>query len=122
MFRDRRRVVLHIALKKRTHFLGELIEFLHAWTDQYEQAHKPVTATVQVIGCPESTLMQDRLEPSREFVERQAQDVLLIEPIELLGIEDCIPTADALQGERPDQVVAREQFAVVARRPAKQGE
>src|SRR4026208_1396917 len=99
MFRDRRRVVLNIALKKRTHFLCELIEFLHAWTDQYEQAHKPVTATVQEIGCPESTLMQDRLEPSREFVERQAQDVLLIEPIELLGIGDRHPNPHGLARE-----------------------
>ena len=49
-----------------------------------------------------------------QVVARQPGDVLLVEPLELLGIEDGVPAADALEREARDQLVAREHLLVAA--------
>ena len=52
---------------------------------------------------------------------RQPHEMLLIEPIQL-RIEHGVSAADPLERKSRDQLVAREDFLVVARRPAEQRE
>src|SRR5262245_4971938 len=120
MFRNRRWIVLHMLLKERTHLLDELIEFLHSRPDQFNQADKPFAPIAGELGAPESRLTQDRLETPRELVDRQPQDVLLVEPVKLLRAEDSVPAADTLERERRDQLIACEELSIVAWRPAEE--
>src|SRR5437588_13023341 len=48
--------------------------------------------------------------------------MLVVEPIELLRIEDRIAAADAVEGERVDHLGARHYLAIAARRPSEQTE
>ena len=53
---------------------------------------------------------------------RRRADVLLVEPVELLGLKTALPPLMPSSAKRRDQLVAREHFAIAARRPAEQRE
>src|SRR6185369_8769296 len=66
---------------------------------------------------------EQRLQPLRELVRREPHDVLLVEPLELLGIENRIAAADTVERKQLDQLVLTEQLAVArSGRPPEQPE
>src|SRR5205085_7303195 len=67
--------------------------------------------------------LEERLQTAAEFVWRQARDVLLVHPIELLGVEHSVTAGDAVEIEGFGELIEREQLAVAAaRRPAEKRE
>ena len=47
--------------------------------------------------APQAGRLDGRTEPSQYLDSRKPHDVLLIEPVELLGIEDGVAAADAVK-------------------------
>ena len=75
----------------------------------------------EITVAPETRGFEPRLETRGELVRRQPHDVLLVEPVELFGVEHGVAAADPLERERRDELVAREQLAIAAAgRPAEQ--
>jgi hypothetical protein len=69
---------------------------------------------------PQTGGLQFRTDTPDQVVSGQPRDVLRVEPVELLGIEDSVAAADALERETRNQLVAREDLLVAAGRPAEQ--
>ena len=69
--------------------------------------HKPAAISRSLIRASNSS-------------RRHPRDVLLVEPVQLLRIEDGVAAADAFEREQLDQLLAREHFAVATRRPSEQ--
>ena len=69
---------------------------------------------------PETGRFELRTHPRQQLVGREPRQVLRVEPVELLGIEDGVAAADALEREARDELVAREASLVAAGRPAEQ--
>src|SRR4051812_9014185 len=115
-------VVVNRPLEKGAHLVRELIELFHPRPDEVDETQEPVVTGASELGCPEARVAQCGLYTPRQFVERQPLNVLLIEPVELLWIEDRVATADPFKRERCNQFVAREQLAIVSWRPAEQRE
>ena len=85
-------------------------------------AQEPL-ALVAVEGRPPQTgVGEERLHACGEIAGGQPADVLLIEPVELVLTEDGVAAADALERERGDELVAREELLIVAGRPAEERE
>jgi hypothetical protein len=91
-----------------------MVERFHARLQQLEDLRDPGGLAADECIAPQARLPQARLYARQELRGRQACDVLLIEPVQLLGIEDGVSAADALEGEELRELVAREHFAVAA--------
>ena len=85
-----------------------------------DHAQRTTRASPVVKASRHRPCSRARLETPGELVGRQPGNVLLVEPVELFGVEDGVAAADAFERERCDQLVAREQFLVAARRPSEQ--
>ena len=71
---------------------------------------------------PHARRVEERADAHRELIRREPRDVLRVEPVELLGVEDDVATADAVEREDGAELLTREQLLVRARRPAEQRE
>src|SRR5438445_3286209 len=85
--------------------------------EQLEHRKKPRVPISKIRVVPEIFGSEPRLQTSAELVRREPRHVLLVEPIELLGIEHGVAAADALDRKRVDELLAREELAIVAGRP-----
>ena len=122
-FVRRLRVVLDLIDEEEPALRDEVVQTLDARLQQLEHRKEPGVPIREVGLVPESCLPERRLETPRELVGRQAHDVLLVEPVELLLIEDGVAAADAVERERLDQLLPAEQLAVAGTgRPAEQRE
>src|SRR5262245_4778545 len=91
---------------------GEVVEPTDAWPQQLEDREEPRAAVADELVAPQALRLERRLDAGRELVRREPRDVLLIEPVELLLVEDRVPSADAFQREQRDELVAREDLAI----------
>jgi hypothetical protein len=105
-------VVFHGVAEEEFTQLEELIQSLRAGPQELEHGEKPGVAFAQIRLVPHACSVEKRPQPSRQLVGRETEQVLLIEPVELVGIEDRIASADAAEVERGDQLVACEQFLI----------
>src|SRR3954465_13784736 len=99
MFADRRRVVLNGVLQERTGFVRELSHTFHSGTNDGKHLEEPASPGPRQAVGPQPCRAQDGLDPYGEIVEGEAHDVLLVEPIELLRIENGVAPADAGKAE-----------------------
>src|SRR5437870_2761214 len=120
MLVDGRRVVLNVVSEKESALSDEIMKPASARLQQLEHRKEPRVTGAEIAVVPDSSLLQKWLESSAQLVGRQPRDVLLVEPIELLLIEDRVAAADAFEPERRRQLVAREYLLIGARRPSKQ--
>ena len=72
--------------------------------------------------APEAGVPEERRDAVRELAGRQPHHLLLVEPIELVGIEDRVSAADALERETVHELRLREELLVRPGRPSKQRE
>ena len=109
-------------IEERTAIVDELAELLRPRLKERHHAQEPL-ALVAVEGRPPQTgVGEERLHACGEIAGGQPADVLLIEPVELFLTEDGVAAADALERERGDELVAREELLVSSRRPAEERE
>src|SRR6185436_19725180 len=118
MLVDRGCVVLQRIAEEEASLRREIVEPLRARLQQFEYRVEPRVPIAEVLVAPDTGLLERRFEPARELVRGDPHEMLLIEPVELLGIEDRVSPADPFERERRDQLIAREQLAIVAGRPA----
>src|SRR5262249_37504371 len=103
--------------------LDEVVQSSGTGPEQFQYARKPGGTLVSIALAPEAGVAKQRFHPLRQVVHRHARDVLLVEPLELLWIEYRVASADALERESADKLLAGEDlFITASRRPAKQGE
>src|SRR5205823_7416961 len=101
----------------------EIVEALRARHEQFEHSKKPRVTRREEVIFPEARGFERRLEPQRELQRRQARKMLLVEPVELVGIEHSVAAADALESENVAQLLLRKDFLVArAGRPSEHRE
>ena len=115
VFRHRRRVVVRRRVEEGFELLDELGQPPRARSQQRQHARPPVCFVRCRIGA------EKRLQSVHELGVGQPQQVLMVEPVELLGVEHGVAAADAVEREGRDELVTGEQLPVaLARRPAEQ--
>src|SRR5438876_1774266 len=97
MLVDGFRVVLDRVSKKEASLRGEISETFDARLQQLEHGKEPRVTISKVRLIPESGGLKPRLHSPRELVGRQPHHVLLVEPVELVRIEDGVAAADTLE-------------------------
>src|ERR1700741_5363212 len=105
MFRYGGLVVAHGGLQERAELFRKLIELLDSRPDEVEKPVIPVAAIPSELRRPQARLTKDRFEPHPQVGDRQAEDVLLVEPVELFWIEHRVAAADPLEREGLNQLV-----------------
>src|SRR3989441_9877433 len=105
MLVDRRGIEFDRANEEESSVCGEIVEALRARLQQLEDREEPRVTLAEIVVAPESGGFERGLDSARELVGREPHDVLLIEPIQFLGIEHRIPAADAIERERLHDVV-----------------
>src|SRR5689334_12587458 len=93
------RVERYRVIEKETAEHRELIEPLRTHLQEFEYGREPCTAIPEVLVAPQSGFEKERTEAARELVWRQPHHVLLIEPVQLLGIEHGVSATDPRQIE-----------------------
>ena len=101
------------SLKKNRALLHEITEPLRARPQQLEHGGEPGVSIAEIVVAPQPGRFEPGPHPRRELVGGEPQDVLLVEPVQLLGIEHRVAAADPLEREGADQRLAREHFSVV---------
>ena len=114
MFLHGRRVVLHRVREEEPPLRHEVVQAPGARLQQLEDGEEPRVTIAEIALVPQRRVLQARLEPAAELVRRQTRDVLLIEPVELLRVEDRIPAADPFEAEPGGEAVTTEQLVVSA--------
>src|SRR5581483_2340702 len=109
--------------EKETAELREVAKPLRARLQQLQNGEQPRMAARHVLVVPEPVGLEPRLDASRELVRRHPPQMVLVEPLELLGIENGVAAADAVEREHRRELVAREDLAIAApRRPPEERE
>src|SRR5262245_20002170 len=85
--------------EESTH-LQELIQSLRAGLEKLEHGEEPRVPFSQIGFVPHACRLEQRFQSPRQLVRCKTEYVLLIEPVELIGIEDRIACADTAQVER----------------------
>src|SRR6185503_15548257 len=90
---------------------------------QFEHREEPAVLLAQKRWIPQASFFETRTNARRQLLRRKRDDVVLIEPVELLRIEDRTAAADSRQVEDFGEFLAREQLAIAAtRRPPEERE
>ena len=114
--RPRPRRTRSSSVKKNRPSVDEIVEPLRARLQQLEHGEKPRVPIAEIARRSTArAASNDGFSRARELVRREPHQVLLVEPVELLGVEDRVAAADALERERRDELVAREHLPIVAR-------
>src|SRR5687767_11486284 len=108
MLLDRVGVVAGRLFEERSQLIRKLRELLTARPQQRKNGGRPAVSPQAPSPRPQAP------EPRHEFFVREANQVLMIEPIELVGIEHGVAAADRLEIESLNQFLAREQLVVAA--------
>ena len=99
MFRHRPVVVLHCSGQEERGVSTICLNFLtRGFRSSITRRSQPRSARRKCVA-PQPCFAKVRFERVAQFLGRQPRDVLLIEPVEFLGIENGIPTADAFEAE-----------------------
>src|SRR6185437_8558813 len=106
--------------EKRPELIDELIEVLYSRGEQPQNPLDPGCLRRFERVAPQARIDQAALDTAEQLGGRQPGDVLLVEPVKLLGIEDRVAAADPFEREQLDQFVAREHLAIAARGPSEQ--
>src|SRR5262245_28870556 len=123
MLLHRALLVLHFLSKEEAAGNGKVPQPPGARSQQVEDRVQPRALLSVVRIVPKACVMKPRPHASSELFERQPEHVLLVEPIELLGIEDRPAAANAREPKDLGELDARKNLAVAAtRRPAEQRE
>ena len=104
-----------------TRLIDELSQSLRTRTQQLEQPMERARLGHERMRA-KTCVVEERLRGGSEILDRHPRDVLPVHPIELLGVEDGVSTADPFEREAVDQFLRRHQLAIVTGRPPKQRE
>ena len=75
-------------LEEETALHDEVAHPFHARPEQIDDREEPGVAIADELVPPQPLGLEERFEAARELIRRETHDVLLVEPVELLGIED----------------------------------
>src|SRR5580704_1057385 len=99
MFLDSRRIELNRIREEEPPLRREIIETAGPRLQELDHCKEPCASRVEIAALPDTGRFEYRLEPYRQLVWLQPDDVLLTEPLEFFRIEHGIAAADSLQPE-----------------------
>src|SRR5437773_1699065 len=73
--------------KQEPSLIDEIPQALDTWLEELDHGIEPRPPLAQVRVVPQAGGLEERPDTRRELRRRQLHDVLLIEPVQLLGVE-----------------------------------